>query len=76
MMIRSIILRLINYWGYDVATYDSDAVVLKNPQTLFDNYTHDILSSASTYPEAAAKVWGFTLCAGAILYRASSATGL
>ena len=76
MMIRSIILRLINYWGYDVATYDSDAVVLKNPQTLFDNYTHDILSSASTYPESAAKVWGFTLCAGAILYRATSATGI
>ena len=76
MMIRSIILRLINYWGYDVATYDSDAVVLKNPQTLFEYYTHDILSSASTYPESAAKVWGFTLCAGAILYRATSATGL
>ena len=76
MMIRSIILRLINYWGYDVATYDSDAVVLKNPQTLFDNYTHDILSSASWWPDSQAKPWGFTLCAGAILYRASSATGL
>ena len=75
MMIRPIILRLINYWGYDVATYDSDAVVLKNPQTLFEKYTHDILSSASMWPDSQAKPWGFTLCAGAILYRASSATG-
>ena len=76
MMIRPIILRLINYWGFDVATYDSDAVVLKNPQTLFEKYTHDILSSASMWPDSQAIPWGFTLCAGAILYRATSATGI
>ena len=76
MMIRPIILRLINYWGFDVATYDSDAVVLKNPQTLFEKYTHDILSSASMWPDSQAEPWGFTLCAGAILYRATSATGI
>ena len=76
MMIRPIILRLINYWGYDVATYDSDAVVLKNPRELYKRYTQDILSSASYWPDYQSEPWGFTVCAGAIFYRASPGTGM
>ena len=76
MMTRPIILRMINYWGYDVAAYDSDAVVLKNPQEIFQQYSQDILSSASYWPDYQAQPWGFTLCAGAVLYRASPATGI
>ena len=77
MMIRPIILRLINYWGYDVATYDTDAVPLKNPQELYQqHYTQDILSSSNNWPKYPAELWGFTLCAGAILYRSSVATGM
>ena len=76
LMVRPVVLRLINYWGYDVATYDSDAVVLKNPQELYKRHPHDILSSANIWPEYQAKPWGFTLCAGVMVLRASSATGI
>ena len=76
LMVRPVVLRLINYWGYDVATYDSDAVVLKNPQELYKRHPHDILSSANIWPEYQARPWGFTLCAGVMVLRASSATGI
>ena len=33
---RLLVLRLINFWEYDVASYDSDAVLLHNPQHFFD----------------------------------------
>jgi hypothetical protein len=29
LKVRHVILRVMNYWGYDVASYDSDAVLLK-----------------------------------------------
>ena len=47
-MTRSVTLSLINYWGYDVATYDSDAVILKNPETFYRNHpnTHLVSSMA------------------------------
>ena len=38
LMVRLLVLRLINHWGYDVATYDYDAVILKNPQDLYDQH--------------------------------------
>ena len=68
--------RPFNYWGYDVATYDSDAVILKNPETFYRNHpnTH-LISSASIWPENLGETWGFTLCTGAMLLRASPAMG-
>ena len=76
VMVRQIVLRLINFWGYDVAAYDSDAVVLKNPQELYQQYRHDLLASASIWPDYQAKPWGFTLCTGTLVYRASFAVGM
>ena len=75
-MTRPVTLSLINYWGYDVATYDSDAVILKNPQELYEDHpnTH-LISSASKWPYYLGKHWGFTLCTGAMLLRASPAMG-
>ena len=77
MMVRQVILRVINYWGYDVASYDSDAVLLKNPQVLYDERPHiHLFSSAGTYPFQLAKEWGFTLCAGTLMLKASPAIGI
>ena len=76
LMIRPFVVRLINYWGYDVATYDSDAVVLKNPQELFKQHPQDIMSAADVWPTWQAQPWGLTLCAGAMVYRASATTGI
>ena len=66
MMIRQIAIRLINYWGYDIASYDSDAVSLRNPKELYDMHPHaHLLSSASTWPHDLGQRWGFTcMCWG------------
>ena len=47
LMVRAVLLRVLNYWGYDVASYDSDAVLLKNPQVLYDERPHIDLFSAA-----------------------------
>ena len=76
-MVRNVILRVINYWGYDVASYDSDAVLLKNPQVLYDERPHiHLFSSAGTYPFDLSREWGFTLCAGTVMLKASPAIGI
>jgi hypothetical protein len=73
--VRLVALRLINYWGYDVASYDSDAVLLKNPQVLYDERPNvHLFSSCATFPPEVATKWGFTLCGGTMTFRASPAT--
>ena len=77
-MTRQIVLRLINYWGYDVASYDSDAVLLHNPQVLYDAQPNvDVLSASSTFfPRSLCYKWGFNLCTGTLMLRASPAVGV
>ena len=77
LMVRAVLLRVINYWGYDVASYDCDAVLLKNPQVLYDKRpdTH-IFSAAGTYPNDVSGKWGFALCAGTVVFKASPAIGI
>ena len=76
LMVRAVLLRVLNYWGYDVASYDSDAVLLKNPQVLYDERPHiDLFSAAGTFPFNVSEKWGFTLCAGTLLYKATPAIG-
>ena len=76
MKVRQPVLRLINYWGYDVAAYDSDAVLLRNPQPLYDERPHvSVLASSGTYPDDLFRKWGFTLCAGTLILRASPSIG-
>ena len=76
-MVRLVVFRLVNYWGYDVMSYDSDAVILKNPAELFEQYRYsDVISSAGKYPFRLGRKWGFTVCMGIILFRSSPRTGL
>ena len=76
VMVRQPVLRLINYWGYDVAAYDSDAVLLRNPQPLYDERPHmSVLASSGTYPDDLSREWGFTLCTGTLILRASPSIG-
>lgn len=77
LMVRIVLLRVINYWGYDVASYDTDAVLLKNPQVLYDERPNvQIFSAAGTFPPKVSKMWGFTLCAGTVMIKATPATGI
>ena len=75
-MVRPPVIRLISYWGYDVASYDSDAVPLINPQSLYQRRPDvHLFSAAGTFPLTTSKRWGFTLCTGTLLFRASIAIG-
>ena len=78
MMVRQVVLRLINYWGYDVASYDSDAVLLHNPQVLYDARPHVDVFSGSTrdFPGMVSKKWGFNLSCGILMLRATPSVGM
>ena len=77
LVARVIVLRLINYWGYDVAHYDTDAIILKNPLSLYNKHADsDVVGSTGTWPFELGKKWGFTLCMGVILFRSTPQTGL
>ena len=38
MVLRLTVMRLMNHWGYDTANYDTDAIILKSPESLYLNY--------------------------------------
>ena len=75
---RVVLFRLLNHWGYTVATYDSDAVLIHNPQPLFAELgSSDLIGSPGTYPFDLHRQWKTpTLCMGMALFRASERTGI
>ena len=76
-MTRLAVLRLINHWGYDVLQLDNDAIPLRNPQALFDDYMdYDIVSSRGSMPLTLSRgPWNFTVCMGAVLLRGTQGMG-
>ena len=75
---RPVLYRLINHWGYTVATYDSDAIPVKNPQTLFAKFEDsDLVGSRGNTPFHLSEKWkSATMCMGMALFKASKATGM
>lgn len=75
-MVRIVIFRLVNYLGYDVVSYDADAIILRNPDELFaEHQFSDVVSAAGKFPYALGRSWGFTACLGVILLRSNPRTG-
>jgi len=75
-VVRLTAMRLLNYWGFDVANYDSDAMIVKNPQPIYDRYSdQDVIGSAGYFPPEIHRKWGVTLCMGAVMIRATKQTG-
>lgn len=74
---RMVLFRLLNYWGYTVATYDSDAIPVKNPQVLFaESNDSDLIGSEGVYPFDLHREWRSpTFCMGVALFRPSERTG-
>lgn len=71
-LVRFAVMRVINFWGFDVLSIDLDAIILKNITTLLDKYGYeDIVGSVGHYPFDMNKKWGVTLCMGAVLFRAT-----
>ena len=75
--IRLLVIRLVNYWGFSLATYDTDALIMKNPQALYDAHKEVtvIAGAANVGPSLAVEKWGFALCPGAMLIRSGPAAG-
>ena len=70
------VLRLITHWGYDVVMYDSDAIVLQDPQPLFDGFPGvELVGSAGQGPASIGHMWGRTLCTGVLLLRSTHHLG-
>ena len=75
MMIRLGFMRLINRLGFDCAMYDIDAVILKNPQPLYERYKSDIIGSRGELPKQLMRKWKVTICIGAMFIRSNTRTG-
>ena len=77
MMMRLGFMRLINRLGYDCAMYDIDAIILKNPQPLYDKWADmDIIGSRGELPRQLWRKWGVAICIGAVFIRSNSRTGI
>ena len=77
---RLTVLRLLNYWGYDVLVIDIDALLINNIQPIFDHFSDgDIIVSTvnveNCIPSSARDAWGFCLCVGLLLIRSNTNTG-
>lgn len=72
MMLRLAVMRIISHWGFDVHNYDTDAVLLRNPQPLYDRLSRsDIIGSVGRIPEHLMMKWGITICIGVVIIRSS-----
>ena len=63
--------------GYDVLMSDADAVWLRNPFLLLQEFEDsDIIGQRASFPEPVAKILGATLCMGFVYVRSTIATKL
>lgn len=78
MVLRLTAMRLMNHWGYGVANYDTDAIILKNPEQLFyvDLSSSDLIGSRGKFPVSVRAVFGFTLCAGVFMVKSTPEIGM
>lgn len=76
MFTRISVVRLLNHWGFSVILADTDAIILKNPQPLFDKHlSSDIVASSGKQPLTLYNVWNIAVCNGLLLIRSSQETG-
>ena len=77
MVLRLTVMRLLNHWGYDAANYDTDAIILRNPELLYysDFNSSDVIGSRGRFPESVKDVFGLTLCAGVFMVKSTHQTG-
>lgn len=77
MMLRLTVMCIINHFGFDVVMYDTDAVILRDPQPLYDQLPNDdIIGSVGKIPKELVDEWGITICIGVVLVKSSVLTGI
>ena len=77
-IIHVTVMRLLNHWGFDVVTYDGDAIILKNPEPVYSRYRDSDLvgTFGGTWPQTLYKRWGVVVCTGTMVFRSTSHTGI
>jgi hypothetical protein len=76
-VLRLTAMRLMNHWGYDTANYDTDAIVLKNPEYLYLKYSKShLIGSHASFPRELGRIWGTTVCCGLFMTKNSPYTGI
>ena len=77
LVLRLTVIRLLNYWGYDAANIDTDALILKNPESLYQEFIDsDMVAGHGTYPFSLGKEWGGTICGGTFMIRSTHNSGI
>ena len=72
MMLRLTVMRVLSNWGFDVHNYDTDAVLLRDPQPLYDQFPDvNIIGSVGRIPAHLMTKWGITICIGVVIIRGS-----
>ena len=75
-IVRLNVLRLMTNYGFDVVNYDCDAILLKNPQSIFDKHKDaDIIGTLGKGPMQLFMKWGVTLNTGVLLFRSNPRVG-
>jgi hypothetical protein len=75
MVLRLTAMRLMNHWGYDTANYDTDAIVLKSPESLYLRHLDShLIGSYGHFPGELGRVWGTTVCCGHFMLKSSPQT--
>ena len=75
-IVRLAVVRLMNHYGYDVVNYDCDAILLKNPQTIFDSHKDsEMIGTFGKGPSHLFSKWGVTLNTGVMLLRSGAKLG-
>ena len=75
-IMRLLVMRILNHWGYDVANYDSDALLLRNPETRYRELgDRHFIGSVGHFPHELDHRWGTAVCIGVVMIRSSHQTG-
>lgn len=76
MMLRLTVMRIINHFGFNVVMYDTDAIMLKDPQSVFDSlHDQDMIGTLGTIPDDLFAEWGVTICIGVVMVKSSMRMG-
>lgn len=76
MMTRLSIVRLLNHWQFDVANYDTDAILLRDLQPVFEQaHESKIIGTFGKFPQNLYREWGIALCTAVLMVRSSPQTG-
>ena len=72
MMLRLAVIRLVSHWGFDIHNYDTDAVLLRDPQPLYNQFPDaHMIGSVGRIPTDLMSKWGITVCIGVVIIRGS-----